>query len=602
MTRPPSDDMLGSGWTVAIGLLSSEGTWNPSSEISHSPFLVAMFTRFLLFLLPLVGAKFAVTPFGALRRPESRQLTKRNVFTDSLASAEAEDLPYTTYNLSVPIDYFHNESKYEPHSSDKFNLRYFFDAQYYKDGGPVIVLQGGETSVTDRIPYLQKGIVSILAKATNGIGVILEHRYYGTSFPTEDLSIENLRFLTTEQALADQAYFAENVKFEGLEDKKLNAPDTPYIAYGGSYAGAFVAFLRLLYPDMYYGRQRTKQDGIELTFSGAIGSSAVTEAIWDFWAYYEPVRKYGPPLCIKNTQLLTNVVDNILLKGDAKTTQTLKSAFGLADIVYDDDFANTLSFGIGGWQGRNWDPDVNSPGFDEYCGNITANSTIYSSNSTLSTTASYLLSAAGYNSTLLTPLLNYIGYINATIPGPAADANETLNQYYTNHNATFYAQDSLADSWRSWPYQYCTQWGYLQTGSGVPSDELPLISRLLTLDYESLICQYAFNLTTPADTEAINKYGGYDLAYDRLAFVDGEIDPWRGVSPHAPQARPRESTTERPFILIADAVHHWDENGLLPNETTPDLPPKPVADAQSQEVEFVKAWLAERNDVSIIKQ
>lgn len=34
-----------------------------------------------------------------------------------------------------------------------------------------------------------------------------------------------------------------------------------------------------------------------------------------------------------------------------------------------------------------------------------------------------------------------------------------------------------------------------------------------------------------------------------------------------------------------------DENGLFPNETTSELPPKPVVDAQAQEVKFVKKWI-----------
>lgn len=141
---------------------------------------------------------------------------------------------YPAYNLSVPVDYFHNESRYEPHSDEFFNLRYWFDASNYKPGGPVIVLQSGETSGVGRLPFLQKGmsswrcclprqctdkttgIIAQLTQATNGIGVILEHRYYGTSFPTPDISTENLRFLTTEQALADQAYFSKNIKFPGL--------------------------------------------------------------------------------------------------------------------------------------------------------------------------------------------------------------------------------------------------------------------------------------------------------------------------------------------------------------------------------------------------
>ena len=329
---------------------------------------------------------------------------------------------------------------------------------------------------------------------------------------------------------------------------------------------------------------------------GAISSSGVTEAIYDFWEYYEPVRIYGPPACIKNTQLLTNVVDNILLhKNNTNLTQELKIAFGLQDITYDDDFANVLSFGIGGWQGRNWDPAVNDPTFSYYCNNITANSTLYPTFRDQTNTVQKLLAAAGYSSQsshLTTPLLNYIGYVNATIPGPAAEAGETLNQYYTNHNSSFYTQDSIEDgSWRSWPYQYCSQWGYLQTGSGVPATQLPLISRLLTLEYETIICREAFNITTPADTEAINKYGGFDIAYERLAIVDGEEDPWRRASPHSPAAKDRTSSVDQPFILIEGAVHHWDENGLFDNETTDELPPAPVRETQTQEVDFVKAWL-----------
>lgn len=209
-----------------------------------------------LALSPLITAKFAVTPIRELRKgitsslSHSPDLQKRDVDPATL---------YPAYNLSVPIDHFHNESMYEPHESGTFNLRYWFDAQYYKEGGPVIVLESGEVSADTRLPYLQKGLLHELAQATNGIGVVLEHRYYGTSYPTPDLSIENLRFLTTQQALADTAYFAQNVVFKGLENKNLTAPSTAYIAYGGSYAGAFVAFLRVQYPDVYFGMYKMLQ-------------------------------------------------------------------------------------------------------------------------------------------------------------------------------------------------------------------------------------------------------------------------------------------------------------------------------------------------------
>ena len=205
----------------------------------------------LLSFSHLIAAKFASQPISSLKSGDAPSLSRRHDL--SKRDVDPSTL-YPAYNISVPIDHFHNESMYEPHSSGTFDLRYFFDATYYKPGGPVIVLGSGEDDATDRLPFLQKGIIHQLAEATGGIAVVLEHRYYGTSFPTPDLSRANLRFLTTQQALADTAYFAENVVFEGLEDHKLTAPHTPYIAYGGSYAGAFVAFLRKTYPHIYYGR------------------------------------------------------------------------------------------------------------------------------------------------------------------------------------------------------------------------------------------------------------------------------------------------------------------------------------------------------------
>lgn len=77
---------------------------------------------------------------------------------------------------------------------------------------------------------------------------------------------------------------------------------------------------------------------------GAISSSGVTKAIYDFWEYYEPVREYGPPDCILATQKLTNIVDNILLgKNSTKGLITeLKTAFGLQDIQYVFHFADLL--------------------------------------------------------------------------------------------------------------------------------------------------------------------------------------------------------------------------------------------------------------------
>jgi hypothetical protein len=107
------------------------------------------------------------------------------IYLQSLSSAlrKRDDtdpsLLYPAHNLSVPIDHFRNESQYAPHLNGTFNLRYWFDASHYKPGGPVIILQSGETSGEDRLGFLQKGLLQQLANETNGIGVVLEHRYVG---------------------------------------------------------------------------------------------------------------------------------------------------------------------------------------------------------------------------------------------------------------------------------------------------------------------------------------------------------------------------------------------------------------------------------------
>lgn len=490
---------------------------------------------------------------------------------------------YPEHNISVPIDHFHNDSSYAPHSDGTFNLRYWFDASHYKPGGPVIVLQSGETSGEDRLPYLQKGIVAQLSQATNGLGVILEHRYYGTSFPVPDLSTENLRFLTTEQALADQVFFAQTVVFPGLEHLNLTSHKNAYIAYGGSYAGAFVAILRKQYPDVYWG---------------AISSSGVTEAIYDYWQYYEAARIYAPHDCVTATQKLTNVVDNILIgKNDTDYPQQLKAAFGLGNVTRSDDFANAISQGIAGLQSTNWDPAENSTDFGLYCGNVSSADVLYPGLEGIRAEVRDLVVAGGYADEvdlITNQMLNYIGYVNTSVVAPCQERNATQDACFTNYNATFYEQDDLDQgSWRAWPYQYCTQWGYLQTGSGVPAGQLPLISRLIDLNYTSVVCREAFNISTPPDVEAINKYGGFGISYPRLAIIDGEKDPWRAATPHAIGQPERPNTASEPFILIKDGVHHWDENGLFANETTPELPPQPVADTQEIEEMAVKEWMME---------
>lgn len=86
-----------------------------------------------------------------------------------------------------------------------------------------------------------------------------------TAIHFSDLSIESLRFLTSEQALADLASF--------IEAKNMDE-NTKWIAFGGSYPGSLAAWLREKYPQLVHG---------SISTSGPLLAKA------DFAEYYDVV-------------------------------------------------------------------------------------------------------------------------------------------------------------------------------------------------------------------------------------------------------------------------------------------------------------------------
>ena len=411
----------------------------PSVVLRNIIIICVLLTMILTMLIRHCAISLAIVGAACQSHGASAELPAALIDT-----ARRPASPPKAVNISVPVDHFHNESIYEPHSKKSFPLRYWFDAQYYRKGGPVIILASGETSGEGRLPFLDHGILAQLAEATGGVAVILEHRYYGTSFPVPDLSTENIRFLSTEQALADTDYFARHVKFPGLEHIDLTAAATPYIIYGGSYAGAFAAFARKVYPK---------------TFWGAISSSGVTEAIVDYWEYYEAARLFAPGDCANTTQTLTHVVDSILLGDDQKQVQRLKDAFGLGGLE-DDDFANTISFGIAGLQNTNWDPEEDTSDFGFYCASVSSDQILFASTRHLIPSVQKFLAAAGYGKELTNRMLNYIGYVQSYLRSDkqGACAEKSVVECYTARNQKSFDNIDVHQSMvRSWTYQTCTQ-------------------------------------------------------------------------------------------------------------------------------------------------
>jgi hypothetical protein len=90
-----------------------------------------------------------------------------------LAAVRVSEFPVQTF--TQPLDHFYNTT------DATFQQRFWVNTRHYKPrpGAPVIVIDGGETTGEDRLAFLDTGIAEILARATSGIAIVLEHRYYG---------------------------------------------------------------------------------------------------------------------------------------------------------------------------------------------------------------------------------------------------------------------------------------------------------------------------------------------------------------------------------------------------------------------------------------
>lgn len=104
--------------------------------------------------------------------------------TTSINTVSAKER-YPPHSLDVPVDHFDDSN------NSTFSLRYWISDEYYKPGGPVFCLEGGETSGrppislfaldakgfpftgADRIPFLDHGILKILSEATGGLSIVV---------------------------------------------------------------------------------------------------------------------------------------------------------------------------------------------------------------------------------------------------------------------------------------------------------------------------------------------------------------------------------------------------------------------------------------------
>lgn len=374
--------------------------------------------------------------------------------------------------------------------------RYYVNDSFYdfNNPGPVFLMIGGEGEADAR--WMVKGAWIEYAKKFKALCINLEHRFYGASHPTVDLSVKNLQYLSSYQALADLANF-----ISAMNDKYRLNTNVKWIAFGGSYPGSLAAWLRMKYPHLVYA---------------AVSSSGPLLAKVDFMEYFEVVvnalrEKTGGEECVTQLKLAHSQISNLMKKSPGIIEKEFKvcKPFGLAsnnDMInfystIADDFADLVQY--------NEDNRISA---DEKFKNLTIN-----------TVCKMMTEETNL------PAYKRLAKFNAIA---LHKSNETCMDYsYDNMIKELRNMTWGSEGARQWMFQTCTEFGFYQTSSG----EVEVFGNYFTLDFFIQQCQDVFGKKYDLDfvTQAVDwtneKYGALDISVSRVVFVHGSVDPWHAL-------------------------------------------------------------------------
>ncbi|KAI8946631.1 peptidase S28 [Xylaria longipes] len=507
--------------------------------------------------------------FGSLAA--ARHLPRR---LQSGSSNALEARSHTAYYFDQTINHFPHTTPYIPGAKGTYKQRYFVETSYYKPGGPVFLYLGGEGPI-DNDTHLDASLITQFMKRFNGIGIVLENRFYGTSVPFNTSTTDELLYLATEQVIADFDVFARKVKLPGVEN--INAPSTPWILFGGSYPGALSAFTKKTYPQ---------------TFWGAISSSGVIHGQVEYPQWYDPIQKLAPQDCVASINDIVDKIDVVVESKNQAAIKELKQIFGLSALTDIRDFAQTIAFPIGGpffyptytWQEISWTAAGHQDFFD-FCDNVTDINAPAAVTAVDKALAKYTGGKAWKN------LGNYAAYVKRVVlPLCASGDYNSPECFGTQHPDWWGNVTSTAE--RSYLYTTCTEFGAYQ--AAYPKGRKSLLSRVVNATYTQQWCNWAFpkgkyhSIPASPDLAKWNVYGDFNFKADRLLFMDGSADPWKDLCYHSDLAPPRTGF-EQPQHLINGAGHVWDLRTLDDINGEPQF----VRAATKLEIRTVASWLKE---------
>jgi len=371
--------------------------------------------------------------------------------------------------------------------------RFWINSTYFNGGeSPVFLYIEGEGAGSAN--SVVSGEHVEYAKTYGALLVSLEHRYYGASIPTADLTTTNMRYLSSHQALAD---IAEFYSFYLKPTFGLTASNK-VITFGGSYPGALSAWARLRLPHIVHGAVATSSP-IQTSFDDVSYNDVVADSL-----------KYpligGSPACLSSTTQAFEAID-AAFSGTPDLRHAMASK--LLSCTGLDAQNDTM------WAASNYGSFVQ--GLVQY--------NLEGRNSVADFCAE--MTKAGRS-----PIDSFAAVI------ATAQGGECMDNSYKDYLSLL--QNTTADAaagglgLRQWTWQCCTQFSYWQDCD--PDSQCPLSKKFMTLDSNTQQCQDAFGESVSyalneKRTQFTNAYmGGQQIVSSNIIVPNGDVDPWHALS------------------------------------------------------------------------
>ncbi len=194
-----------------------------------------------------------------------------------------------------------------------FKQRYWYDTSLAQGpDSPVIFVLCGEAECGGGGEFV--GPVHDHAAKIHANMVTLEHRYYGQTQPFDQLTTDNLKYLTTDFALQDAA------AFQAFAESQLQLTGK-WVVVGGSYPGSLAAYYRLKYPNLV---------------EGALASSGPVQARANFEDYDHHVFQVAGPQCAAQIKKVVAQIEAVL--NDPTSLLAIKKQFEADTLTDNTDF------------------------------------------------------------------------------------------------------------------------------------------------------------------------------------------------------------------------------------------------------------------------